>query len=48
MSDKMEFVKLTEDEFREFAKRHPQANFYQTVEWGNLKKLLIGICIYLV
>ena len=38
MSDKMEFVKLTEDEFREFAKKHPQANFYQTVEWGNLKK----------
>ena len=44
----MEFVKLTEDEFREFAKRHPQANFYQTVEWGNLKKTTNWICIYLV
>lgn len=38
MSDKMEFVKLTEKEFEKFASSHPQANFYQTVEWGHLKK----------
>ena len=34
----MELVKLTEKEFAKFALNHPQANFYQTVEWGKLKK----------
>lgn len=33
----MELVELSEKEFRKFAYNHPQANFYQTVEWGKLK-----------
>ena len=34
----MEFVNLTEKEFESFAKKHPQASFYQTKEWGHLKE----------
>lgn len=34
----MELVKLSEKEFEKFASKHYQANFYQTVEWGHLKK----------
>jgi len=34
----MELVKLSEKEFSKFASKHSQANFYQTVEWGQLKK----------
>lgn len=34
----MEFVELSEKEFKQYASKHPQANFYQTIEWGKLKK----------
>lgn len=34
----MELVKLSERQFEKFASKHSQANFYQTVEWGHLKK----------
>lgn len=34
----MELVELSEKEFEKFASKHPQANFYQTKEWGHLKE----------
>ena len=34
----MEFVKLTEEEFKGFAYNHEQASFYQTINWGKLKE----------
>lgn len=34
----MEFVKLTEKEFKSFAYKHEQASFYQTINWGKLKE----------
>jgi len=34
----MEFVELTEKEFRKFEQKHEIGNFYQTVEWGKLKE----------
>ena len=34
----MEFVKLTEKEFKSFAYNHEQASFYQTINWGKLKE----------
>ena len=43
----MELVKLTEKEFKKFALNHPQANFYQTVEWGHLKETN-NWCIHLL
>ena len=33
----MNFVTLKENEFKKFAQTHPQASFYQTVNWGKLK-----------
>lgn len=33
----MEFVTLSKEEFREFSKNHPMANFMQTTELGDLK-----------
>ncbi len=33
----MKFRELAEREFEEFAKKHPQASFYQTIYWGKLK-----------
>lgn len=43
----MELVKLTEKEFKKFALNHPQANFYQTIEWGHLKETN-NWCIHLL
>lgn len=34
----MELVELTKEEFKKIADKHPQINFHQTYEWGNLKK----------
>ena len=34
----MIFTELTKEEFIEFSKNHPQASFYQTINWGELKK----------
>ena len=34
----MEFVELSEKEFISFAYNHEQASFYQTINWGKLKK----------
>ena len=34
----MEFTELTSEEFESFAKHHEQASFYQTLNWGNLKR----------
>ena len=34
----MEFTELTSEEFESFAKNHEQASFYQTLNWGNLKR----------
>lgn len=34
----MEFVNLNEEEYTNFAKNHEQASFYQTINWGKLKK----------
>lgn len=34
----MELVTLSEKEFEKFAKKHEQANFHQTIEWGKLKE----------
>lgn len=34
----MEFVELKEEEFKEFSINHPQISFYQTINWGKLKK----------
>lgn len=34
----MEFVELTKKEFIKFAYNHEQASFYQTINWGELKK----------
>lgn len=34
----MEFVKLTEKEFKQFAYTHEQATFHQTIGWGKLKQ----------
>lgn len=34
----MEFTELTSEEFENFAKKHEQASFYQTLNWGNLKR----------
>ena len=37
-SDKMEWIEnLSQEEFEAFAKKHPQASFYQTIYWGKLK-----------
>ena len=33
----MEFVKLTEKEFKDFAYHHETASFHQTIGWGKLK-----------
>ena len=35
----MEFRELSEKEFINFSEKHEQANFYQTIEWGKLKKI---------
>lgn len=34
----MEFTELTSEEFVQFTKNHEQASFYQTLNWGNLKR----------
>ena len=34
----MEFTELTSEEFENFAKKHEQASFYQTLNWGDLKR----------
>ncbi len=34
----MNFTILTEKEFQTFARKHPQSSFYQTINWGKLKK----------
>ena len=34
----MEFTELTSEEFESYAKNHEQASFYQTLNWGNLKR----------
>ena len=34
----MEFTELTSEEFVHFTKNHEQASFYQTLNWGNLKR----------
>lgn len=34
----MNFTNLTEKEFQSFASKHPQSSFYQTINWGKLKK----------
>ena len=34
----MKFTELTSEEFEYFAKNHEQASFYQTLNWGNLKR----------
>ena len=34
----MKLVTLKKEEFKKFAENHPQANFYQTIEWGELKE----------
>jgi len=34
----MELVKLTEEEFENYAKNHPYVSFHQTKEWGHLKE----------
>ena len=34
----MNLVELTEKEFKNFADKHPQINFHQTKEWGQLKQ----------
>lgn len=34
----MKFTELTESEFEQFAYTHPQASFYQTINWGKLKE----------
>ena len=34
----MEFTTLSEKEFEEFIKNHPQSSFMQTVELANLKR----------
>ena len=34
----MVFTELTKEEFIEFSKNHPQASFYQTINWGELKE----------
>lgn len=34
----MEFLELTEEEFSKFSRNHEEASFYQTTEWGTLKK----------
>ena len=34
----MKLIELSEKEFKTFAQKHEQANFHQTINWGNLKK----------
>ena len=34
----MKFTELTAEEFISFSKNHPQASFYQTTNWGDLKR----------
>ena len=34
----MKLVTLKKEEFKKFAENHPQASFYQTIEWGELKE----------
>ena len=34
----MKLVKLNENEFKDFADKHPQITFHQTKEWANLKE----------
>ncbi|MDD3241475.1 MAG: peptidoglycan bridge formation glycyltransferase FemA/FemB family protein [Bacilli bacterium] len=34
----MKLIVLNEEEFNLFASKHPQASFYQTTDWGHLKK----------
>ena len=34
----MEFTELTIEEFKDFSINHPQASFYQTINWGELKR----------
>ena len=34
----MEFTELTSEEFVQFTKNHEQSSFYQTLNWGNLKR----------
>lgn len=34
----MEFIELTEKEFKNFADKHPQISFHQTSQWGHLKE----------
>ncbi len=34
----MKFTELKEEEFQTFAQNHPQASFYQTKNWANLKE----------
>ena len=42
----MEFRKLTEKEFDNFAKKHENASFNQTSQWGKLKNIIIGIMCF--
>lgn len=34
----MKLVNLTEEQFKEYADKHPQISFHQTKEWGHLKE----------
>mgnify|MGYP003571294501 CR=1 FL=1 len=34
----MEFTELTIEEFKDFSRNHTQASFYQTINWGDLKR----------
>ena len=34
----MKLIKLSKEEFKEFADKHEQITFHQTEEWANLKK----------
>ena len=34
----MKLEKITKEEFKKFADKHPQITFHQTEEWANLKK----------
>jgi len=36
----MQLINLTEKEFAKFASKHPQFNFHQTKNWGELKKTM--------
>ena len=38
--DWMEFIELTEKEFKKFADVHSQISFHQTNEWGRLKEFI--------